>query len=191
MLTEEERKEHARESHRRWLKRNREHTREYNRKDYQKNREKILERNRKRVLTPEQRERKNEYEKKRKRKLYAENAEYRKAMLEKRRRYKQSKEYAREYWLKNRERLLKKKKQLRHDNPEKNRAHGAVSCAIKNGILFAPDRCSKCNRESKIQAHHYRGYARKYWLDVKWLCKSCHRIEDAKDGYSNCKRVVS
>jgi len=182
MLTEEERRERERARKRLWRAKNREHLRECGRRDYQKNREKMLERGKRYRLnlTPEQKERKKERDRNWQRKFYIEN---RKAILEKKRGRKQSKEYAREYWLKNRERLLKKKKEHRHNHLEQYQAQDAVKSAVASGKLKRPDRCGKCGRKSRIEAHHYKGYDRKYWLNVRWLCRSCHRIEDAMNGY--------
>lgn len=185
MLTEEEKKKRAREAKRRWRENNRGYIREYGREHYHKNRERILERCKKRVLTPEQKERKREYGREYQRKYYP---EHREAILEKKRGRKQSKEYQQEYWRKNNERLLKKKMMHRRDHPERYRARDsaktAVANALANGKLKRPKRCEKCDYRGPVESHHYLGYAREHRLDVQWLCKSCHRIDDAKDGYS-------
>jgi len=139
----------------------------------------------KRVLTPEQIEHRRKYNRERQRRLYAENRE---AILEKRRERKQSKEYAREYWRKNRKRLLEKRRKHRREHPEyyhaRDTAMAAVTKAITDGKLKRSSKCEECGRKMCVEAHHYKGYAKEHRLDVQWLCKSCHRIADAKEGYS-------
>ena len=53
-------------------------------------------------------------------------------------------------------------------------ARAAVIKAIKEGKLTKPDRCSICKTKTKIYAHHHNGYERKFWLDIEWVCQSCH-----------------
>lgn len=57
-------------------------------------------------------------------------------------------------------------------NPEKTRAHAAVSHAKRKGLL-APAPCA-CGATEALQAHHHRGYAPEHRLDVIWLCRPCH-----------------
>jgi len=59
-------------------------------------------------------------------------------------------------------------------NGQKNRALAvaAVGRALRRGkIKKAP--CEVCGF-TKVEAHHYMGYEREYWLVFKWLCKPCH-----------------
>lgn len=30
----------------------------------------------------------------------------------------------------------------------------------------------------QLQAHHHRGYSPEHWLDVEWLCPTCHGKAD-------------
>lgn len=47
----------------------------------------------------------------------------------------------------------------------------AVGRALRRGTLRRPSQCSHPGcRRSDVQAHHHRGYAVKYRLDVKWVC---------------------
>lgn|SRR6185295_12523145 len=47
--------------------------------------------------------------------------------------------------------------------------------AIRHGKLIRPKVCSQCLQESKrITAHHHKGYAPEFALDVIWLCVPCH-----------------
>jgi hypothetical protein len=54
------------------------------------------------------------------------------------------------------------------------RARAAVVRAVCTGKLVRPATCSYCGLGGMIQAHHDRGYARDHWLDVIWLCTTCH-----------------
>lgn len=66
----------------------------------------------------------------------------------------------------------------RAKNPERAKAirtaNNRVITAIRNGTLVRPAICSSCGAVGKIEAHHHKGYAPEFWLDVVWLCKSCH-----------------
>jgi len=55
--------------------------------------------------------------------------------------------------------------------PEQKRAHNAVRYAIKNGSLVRPGCCSKCGKKCKPEGHH-DDYSK--YLEVRWLCRSCH-----------------
>lgn len=66
------------------------------------------------------------------------------------------------------------------------RAWWAVKHAIATGALLRPEHCAHCNRKpgknragrSLIEAHHYKGYAKRYRLTVVFLCSSCHKLAD-------------
>jgi len=66
----------------------------------------------------------------------------------------------------------------RVNNREKVRAHYAVADAIKNGKLRRSLYCQHCGVFVKTEAHHHRGYAKKFRLDVVWLCHPCHKRAD-------------
>lgn len=59
--------------------------------------------------------------------------------------------------------------------PGMHAAHVAVNRAIDSGRL-APQPCRDCGTP-KAQAHHHRGYAREFQLDVVWLCPRDHKLE--------------
>lgn len=120
------------------------------------------------------------------------------------------KEYRRAYYLKNRSKTLEKNKQWRIENKErmselinnwrkehlpyyaekarrhrnryplKTKARGAVSSAILCGTIDRPNICSTCNKKCVPEAHHHKGYALEFHLDVIWVCKKCHLDLDAK-----------
>jgi len=63
--------------------------------------------------------------------------------------------------------------------PDKLNARRAVRDAVRRGrIVKGP--CETCSSTTRVEGHHHRGYARDRRLDVRWLCRSCHRQEHAK-----------
>ncbi|HZX14944.1 MAG TPA: hypothetical protein VFF49_11170 [Thermodesulfobacteriota bacterium] len=60
----------------------------------------------------------------------------------------------------------------RKEHPEAFKAYCKVAYALKIGKLVKPKKCSRCNRESRLSAHH-EDYLKP--LDVIWLCSSCHK----------------
>ena len=75
------------------------------------------------------------------------------------------------------EKILQTKQAWINRNQDKRKAQYAVSNAKRDGKLFAPDYCEHCGTsEKKIQAHHW-SYLPEHWLDVIWLCTSCHGKE--------------
>jgi len=73
-------------------------------------------------------------------------------------------------------------------------AQRALRVAVQKGLLVGPAACPRCGAASgslngsgrpvKIHAHHYRGYAREHWLDVRWLCSGCHPSVETTDAYA-------
>jgi len=66
------------------------------------------------------------------------------------------------------------RKKWEQNNKLKMQAHHAVSHAIENGEIEKPNTCSECGAACNPQSHHWRGYAKKHWLDILWLCQECH-----------------
>lgn len=60
------------------------------------------------------------------------------------------------------------------------RARNAVAQALRSGALVKPSRCSRCGSRKRVEAHHHRGYAREYRLDVVWLCSWCHKDVESR-----------
>ena len=62
-------------------------------------------------------------------------------------------------------------------------AHTLVARAIKKKKLIPLKTCENCGNtpgygkdgRRLIQAHHHNGYTYEHYLDVIWLCISCHR----------------
>lgn len=63
----------------------------------------------------------------------------------------------------------------RKRNGDKYRIHQMTHQAVRTGRLVRPSSCSECGSECKPDAHH-EDYAKP--LDVRWLCRSCHKIAD-------------
>jgi hypothetical protein len=60
-------------------------------------------------------------------------------------------------------------------HPEKYEGRAAFLRALRAGELVRPARCELCGAGGRIEGHHFKGYARRYWLTVEWLCVRCHR----------------
>jgi hypothetical protein len=104
--------------------------------------------------------------------------------------------YARDYYARNRERLIEREKAFQARNAERIRerfagyrttlqhsAHRALGAAVDKGLVSKPDKCERCGKAvPSAQLHgHHSDYSRP--LDVTWLCTVCHgqtrRIPDA------------
>ena len=68
----------------------------------------------------------------------------------------------------------------------KQEARKKVSQALKKGKIKKPNKCTKCNINSKVQAHHINY---KKPLFVEWLCSSCHANKHNKN-MTNAKKIV-
>ena len=115
-------------------------------------------------------------------------------------------QYLRKYYRENKEELLEKAKiyvsshrEMSRDrcrrwrnNPAnfiKNKAHSAVSHALRNGSLLRPTSCSICGRECKPEAHH-EDYSKP--LDVVWVCKQCHEnTHHLNEGVSSLEETTN
>lgn len=58
--------------------------------------------------------------------------------------------------------------------PEHKAARNAVYEALKKGTLVKPQACIDCGKEGKLEGHH-ESYEEDKYLDVVWICKTCHR----------------
>jgi len=61
-------------------------------------------------------------------------------------------------------------------NKSKLQARIALRQAKNRGELTIPKLCQKCNKKKKLLADHFRGYSRKNWLNVQWICSTCDGI---------------
>jgi hypothetical protein len=66
-----------------------------------------------------------------------------------------------------------KKYAREHRTGEKAAAHLLVAIALQKGKLIKPDKCSRCDSQGKLLAHHTDYFKP---LKVNWLCYSCHQI---------------
>ena len=65
----------------------------------------------------------------------------------------------------------------RANNPERYKANNAINNAVRDGRLERPDSCQECGVECKPEGHH-TSYNKDMYLNVQWLCKSCHLVAD-------------
>lgn len=87
---------------------------------------------------------------------------------------KRKREYSINYVRKNKLAVYQKSRDWLNRDPNRKKAHSAVSRAIKKGTIVRPSCCSKCNQPGRVEAHH-DSYAPDKWLDVMFLCRSCHK----------------
>lgn len=84
-------------------------------------------------------------------------------------------EYNRQYKRKNSAKISAKE---RAKFPEKVAARQAVWRAIyRTGKLVRPSICESCGKPCRPEAHH-DDYSK--WLEVRWLCRSCHLAIDGR-----------
>ena len=58
------------------------------------------------------------------------------------------------------------------DYPERYAAKILLNNAIRSGRIKRPERCSVCNKKTRICGHHEDYYKP---LDVVWVCQVCHK----------------
>lgn len=56
----------------------------------------------------------------------------------------------------------------------KQKARLLLNLNVRLGKLKKPIKCQKCKKVTKVEAHH-KDYTKP--LEVKWLCRTCHRLE--------------
>ena len=66
-----------------------------------------------------------------------------------------------------------KKYNQRPENKVKHKARCFLNKALTKGRIKKKP-CENCNN-TKSEAHHHKGYARKNWLNVIWLCRKHHK----------------
>lgn len=68
-------------------------------------------------------------------------------------------------------------KEDRVNNMNKYKARDALTIARRNGTLTTAENCEHCGiSDVRIEGHHW-SYLPEHWLDVIWLCTSCHGKE--------------
>lgn len=105
------------------------------------------------------------------------------------RRYRQSKKGIKnkniwyKKWSKTRrgkENLKKWYQKLKEKYPEKYLARTRLNNAIQYKKIKRPKICQSCNKKRKVDGHHHKGYAKKYWYNVLWFCRKCHFAHETK-----------
>lgn len=92
------------------------------------------------------------------------------------------KEKSEEWKRKNWDKVIASLRRSELKNRIKVKARQAVRNAIRRGDIKKPKRCQKCGRvTAELDAHHYMGYTKRHWLDIKWLCEDCHGHTRRKD----------
>ena len=120
----------------------RDYAREYGRKYYQENKEEMREYSR----------------------------EYREATAEQRKEY-----YAKWYAAGGKARIQARREagvEWGKKFPEKKRIEGQTRNALKHGKIIRPETCSRCEKKSKVHAHHYNY---DHFMNFVWLCPTCHK----------------
>ena len=64
-------------------------------------------------------------------------------------------------------------------HPGKQQARMSIDYAVRTNRIIRPDFCSKCGTCCKPEAHH-ESYQKDQWLNVKWMCRSCHAAHHRK-----------
>ena len=73
--------------------------------------------------------------------------------------------------------VAKKKNKWVANNPSKRSAQCAANNALRNGKLERKYNCEHCDKHhSRLHKHHW-SYLPENWLDIVWLCPSCHGAE--------------
>jgi hypothetical protein len=82
-------------------------------------------------------------------------------------------DYWKEYYQDGRGIEVQKRRHEKH--PLQRMARTAVSNALKLGKITRLDHCQAhgCNN-TRLEAHHWKGYRKQNWLDVQWLCHKHH-----------------
>lgn len=76
----------------------------------------------------------------------------------------------------------------------KNKARNAVNLALYRKVIMKPDACESGGKygvpcsDGKLTAHHHKGYHPEHWLDVEWLCPSCHTAAGGRGCGQKTKR---
>ncbi len=86
-----------------------------------------------------------------------------------------------EYYIRNKEKIVLKRKEDRVLNPMRHRARELIKRAIRSGTVIRMSSCSNCDNKNP-EAHH-DDYTKPF--DVRWLCKRCHmQLHHLKDDWS-------
>lgn len=137
-----------------------------NKKYYQKHRDYLIQKS-------------SEYSKSRRR----QDPEWRKRRYEYQRAWYNSpagQKYMKEWRARNRKRRVAHARAWDKRNPDRVMVYNIVKSAVKRGILKKGP-CAECGIRGKTEAHH-EDYSKP--LDVKWLCRRCHRAHDRRSEFA-------
>jgi hypothetical protein len=81
---------------------------------------------------------------------------------------------AREWYKNNRETALEYQRNYRDACIERCNARDALNHAIRSGKVSRPEQCEDCGNIERLDGHH-DSYAEEHWLNVRWLCRGCHK----------------
>ena len=73
--------------------------------------------------------------------------------------------------------VLETKKSWANNNAVKVMAQNALGNAVRDGKVEKPSDCQHCLENNGIIHGHHWSYEEVHWLDVMWLCPSCHGAE--------------
>lgn len=62
---------------------------------------------------------------------------------------------------------------------QRKNARSAVQYAVSVGKLLVPVHCDRCRQPRNLEGHHHKGYSQLHCLDVRWLCRECHELEES------------
>ena len=79
-----------------------------------------------------------------------------------------------DYHQRNKAKRNEYQKNYTKENPIKIKAKNALNQAIRSGKIERGTECSECGTKKHIVGHHW-SYEEANWLDVLWVCQSCHR----------------
>lgn len=73
---------------------------------------------------------------------------------------------------------------------QKRRATTALNAAIRRGAIVPPLNCNRCGEYAPrgikhkhgVEGHHFAGYDEANYLVIEFLCHSCHREIEGRDG---------
>ena len=68
-------------------------------------------------------------------------------------------------------------------------ARQAVYDALVTGQLRQFTTCQRCRQVKHTLAHHYKGYAPENWLEVQWLCPTCHGLTHSRLNHGADERL--
>lgn len=86
-----------------------------------------------------------------------------------------------EYDAKNKTKANARKSRYKEKNRNKVLANYAMHRAIYHGQLLKPKSCYGCGKvTTDLVGDHFKGYAKKHWLTVQFICRKCDGLRRRK-----------